>query len=290
MEEIKEIFVINLNKSVDRLSTFDKSIKHIGIHTYTRWEAVNGYELSSDERKHLSKGLCKWVGCAPGVIGCYLSHITLMKHILDKYRHEEKGWFLVFEDDAVISQHFKDYVKDLFADDLKKVSDVDILQLGRFTKILPSYQVSTRLNKTMFLNGTTCYLINLKGIQKALERLGQHVFFHIDVAISLYTKMNIYVARDPYLIKHSHVNSTISNDSIPRATTALASIFDHNGTTMLSSTIFYYMNGFINFNICIFVYGILGIYALKKKNFWILLVILLLELLFWIIQQQNKKQ
>ena len=244
--------------------------------------------MSTDERKHVSKGLCKWLGCAPGVVGCYLSHITLMKHILSKYGNDMLGWFLIFEDDAIVSSYFKEYISEILAHDIPQIEkDIDIIQLGRFTKLIPSYQVSTNLNRTSFLNGTTCYLVSLKGIQKILHKLASYVSYHIDVAISIYTDANIYVARDPHLIKHSHVNSTISNDSFPRATTALASSFDNNAVTILSSTIFYYANGLINFNICIFIYIALIIYAIKNKNFWLLMVLVLLEILFWIIQQQN---
>jgi len=291
MENIKETFVINLDKSVDRLEGFRLNMSKAGIERYTRWKGTDGSEMSREERTHVSKKLCKWVGCTPGTIGCYLSHIRLYEYIIQHYNDRE-GWFLIFEDDARVANHFKTYLEKLFKHDIPKLQMHNtgmIIQLGRFTNLIPSYQVTSNLNKPMFINGTTCYIINLDGIKQIVNDLDYGVYYHIDMSIALFSKIPMYVARDDKLIEHSHTISLISDNSIPRVTTQLSSMFDTNATTILSSTIIYYGNGIINFNICILIYFALGFYAIYKKQYWIVFVLVVLELIFWIAQKQNKK-
>ena len=290
MELIQQTFVINMDSSTQRLASFEENVGRLGI-KFTRWPATNGYELTAEQRWNLSSPLCKTLGCAPGVIGCYLSHINLLKSISRRYSHERdpmKLWFLIFEDDANPHPQFEETLWDLFQHDLDPVVPIwqhnpfpDMVQLGRSCKLIPHKRVSPRLDKVMFANGTTCYLVNLKGVNRIIDELGKHVFFHIDVSISLHN-IALYRARGDYLLPHSHLDSTISSQSFPRTTTALISLMDTNLVTMFSSTVVYYGNGFINLNIGFVMLLIIAVIATKKKQFWIIWILMLAEILFWI--------
>lgn len=84
-------FVINLNRCSDRLQYYDDS--------YTRWEAVDGNDLSSDDpiiKKMYSLYNLKDYNEHLGKCGCLLSHKTLWEHIINNKLNN----VLIVEDDA----------------------------------------------------------------------------------------------------------------------------------------------------------------------------------------------
>ncbi len=293
MEFIKDTYVINLDKSVERLAVFKKHANNLGIH-FTRWSATNGFGLSKQERTSVSGNLCKFLGCAPGVIGCYLSHIRLLKHIIntnnDPQNLPAKSWYLIFEDDAYIHPNFINSLKTLFNNELSASNDNNVwssnpfphmIQLGRFSKFIPHRHVSPNLAKVLFANGTTCYIINLQGAKRIVQEIGNRVLYHIDVSISFHD-IALYTALGDFLLPHNHLDSTISSRSFPRITSAAFSLLNTNLMTMFSSTVVYQADGLINLNIGFLFFVAFLVLAILKKTFNILWIIILLEILFWI--------
>lgn len=120
--------VINLDRSVDRLTAFKKNADEVGL-TVTRWPGVNGKALGPGDmlkygvprdiyEKHAAKKRL-------GVIGCYLSHSTLLAH-LGTLRCGPNDYHLIFEDDAQLPA---DFMSELSKAVARLPSDWDILQL-----------------------------------------------------------------------------------------------------------------------------------------------------------------
>jgi GR25 family glycosyltransferase involved in LPS biosynthesis len=120
--------VINMDTSAERLRQFQTGAGRAGL-SMTRWRAVNGKALGPNDllkhsisreiyEKHANKGRL-------GVIGCYLSHSTLLRH-LESMMCGDNDYHVIFEDDAVPPPHFKASLDALIG---KLPSDWDILQL-----------------------------------------------------------------------------------------------------------------------------------------------------------------
>ena len=115
------VFVINLDRSPDRLKKIDAKLRSLGIR-YERIQAVDGKAMSKAEiRAATSWGCGKF--CTKGAIGCALSHRkaweTTVKRGMTKV--------LVLEDDA----HFGDNFDHRFAKTWSNVpSDWELVYIG----------------------------------------------------------------------------------------------------------------------------------------------------------------
>lgn len=120
--------VINMAKSRDRYEQFMKHAASGGL-SVMRWEAVNGKALTAEQatgygitpaiyEEHAEKKRL-------GVIGCYLSHSTLLAH-LGTQRCGPNDIHLIFEDDAVLPENYDMKVRQII-DQLP--ADWDVLQM-----------------------------------------------------------------------------------------------------------------------------------------------------------------
>lgn len=80
-----QIFVINLDRSVDRLARIDAALQALGL-PYTRVPAVDGRQLSEAERSQaIDEATYRrrhGMSSLPGEIGCYLSHVKAIRQFL----------------------------------------------------------------------------------------------------------------------------------------------------------------------------------------------------------------
>jgi len=76
------IWIINLDKSIDRMSRIKKNFDKYGI-KFNRFSAIYGKNLSKRYIKNNVNFLCKSVLCNYGTIGCAISHKTLWKQLID---------------------------------------------------------------------------------------------------------------------------------------------------------------------------------------------------------------
>ncbi len=86
------IFVISLDRAPERRRSIEQHLSSLDL-TYEIVDAVDGKLLSTEE---CDKLLAPGVSYAPGVIGCYLSHLSVYQKILDR----EISLALILEDDA----------------------------------------------------------------------------------------------------------------------------------------------------------------------------------------------
>jgi hypothetical protein len=93
---IVDSHVINMDKSRDRLAEIQASAKQANL-PLIRWPAVDGTTIKEDDvRRHkVSKLITRHTAekKQPGVIGCFLSHKSLLKHL--ESRSARLGDFLL---------------------------------------------------------------------------------------------------------------------------------------------------------------------------------------------------
>jgi len=94
-----DIFVVNLDKSTERLAEISKRLEQLDL-PFTRVSAVYGASLTDDElNRHYNSALNKRVYRRPlaaAEIGCYLSHRNIWQTIVD----DNLSMALILEDDA----------------------------------------------------------------------------------------------------------------------------------------------------------------------------------------------
>lgn len=86
------IFVISLARAPERRKSIEEHLQSLGLE-YEIVDAVDGRSLHIDEQRKL---LAPGVSFAPGVVGCYVSHLAVYQSIIDRGIRMA----LVLEDDA----------------------------------------------------------------------------------------------------------------------------------------------------------------------------------------------
>ena len=99
-----KIFLINLDRSSDRLERFSKRATELSI-TCTRISAVDAEKLSESEMSSSGRG-GYFRGLVRGEIACYKSHIKALRTFLES----EVEYGVILEDDAVLSQDFNELI------------------------------------------------------------------------------------------------------------------------------------------------------------------------------------
>jgi len=94
------IFVINLDRDVERMASLAGSLKSLGLE-YVRVPAVLGKEVPGWEKlvdASLYGDRNRNVMPRPGEVGCYLSHLKAMEEFL----RTDAPWCVILEDDVEI--------------------------------------------------------------------------------------------------------------------------------------------------------------------------------------------
>ena len=165
-----QIFLINLDRSTDRLLAMKARLEHAGL-AWMRVPAIDGSKLDLsrcaqvDERRFRRRHGKR---LNPAEVGCHLSHLKALKTFLAG----PAAWALVLEDDADFPAGFGDLLDDLLA-----IGDQwDIVKLSSFhggtpvpvAKVSPSYRLAVPLSRLMNAN---CILFNRLAARTLLERL-----------------------------------------------------------------------------------------------------------------------
>jgi GR25 family glycosyltransferase involved in LPS biosynthesis len=219
MENIQEIYVINLKKCTNRMKKFDDNMKYLNL-KYKRWDAVNGSTLKKTDAN--TTFLCRNFMCTNGVIGCYLSHITLWRHILAGAARSNK-WFMIFEDDARFTPKAINNLKNVFQDIQNWQSDKLYPDMINLACVISEKAVYRKITEHIFqpfvVNGMTAYIVSIPGIKKLLSILDKPVIWHIDNLLTvkqLYNKKIGYYSTHNYIVNTDELQSTISGNSFPR--------------------------------------------------------------------------
>lgn len=292
MNNITEVFVINLDKCKQRLKSFDQNMKQYNI-KYTRWDATYGKELSKDYIKQKTTTWCNHV-CNHGIIGCHLSHINLWKYIQQKYQNNNNKWFIIFEDDAHIKQNFIDNLEKVFHD-LKHWNYInrypELIHLS--SEVLYNiYPITPNIFKSPLVNTTRGYMINIQGIKKLLN-IFIKVNYHVDIMMSLNNLINndiAYYTTKPLVINQDNNNSIITMNTIPRTFPDIFNILfgSQNSMRLVYDGPIFTIHRNISINILIFISIILIAFLLVKKLYIILALYIIIEILYIILCNYKK--
>ena len=210
MDYIDNIYVINMDRSTERLTAMQKQVPKLGKQ-FVRISGVDGSKLSRQEIQSLSTGLCG-LFCTNSMIGCFLSHKKTWEAVVKN----RDSFALIMEDDCEVASTFQADLK-LVMDELAPIHP-DFIYLGCFGGCeydKSNYDLAAqfqRINRLSTTNkglssllkysyvpeaplGFHCYIISRQFAQKMLEML-PYANFHIDVSFLRVAKdSNVYASK-----------------------------------------------------------------------------------------------
>ncbi len=99
MRQVLKAYLINLDRSADRLAHMQAAFASAGI-TFQRVAAIDGAALETDALNAFCQEAPRHVDWLPGEIGCFLSHLEAWRSIADS----SDAFGAIFEDDIHVSQ------------------------------------------------------------------------------------------------------------------------------------------------------------------------------------------
>lgn len=208
---IADVYVINMDKSKDRWEEIQVQARTAKM-TLHRWRAVDGTKITEDNVREysVSKLITRHTTekKQPGVVGCYLSHKTLLKH-LESVSAGSNDAHLIFEDDAAIPADFWEKWN-TFAKEVP--ADWDIIQIGvtypNLKKVPGCKQVHMHAAQKGNV-GLFAYLVKHSSLPKINEHL-TYMYDPIDVMLrNKQDEWKIYIAWPQICAHNDHGRSTI---------------------------------------------------------------------------------
>jgi glycosyl transferase family 25 len=209
MNNIDKIFIVNLDKDIERLNNSYKQLNKYNITNYERYPAVNGKDLNQKELNSYTTILGKIIA-SKSMIGCGISHINIWRKIIK----EKINRCLILEDDFILVDDFLNKYNTII--DKVPYYNYNMLFLSSTQAYYNFYKIrdiNNHFYKPLFVCQTVGYIITLKGAQNILKNIDK-VFYHIDIQISLQsliTDLNIIAVKEP-LIYQTFESSHNTND------------------------------------------------------------------------------
>jgi glycosyl transferase family 25 len=212
-EELKNnIWIINLDKSKDRMEKIKKNFEKYGI-KYNRFSAVYGKNLSDEYMEKNVNFLCKKLLCNYAMIGCASSHKYLWKQLINS----NEDFYIIFEDDIEINDKSFEIIKKIIPFFDNKELDIDYVNLNCVNTGCSIYKTEFKIDnyefgKPYFPLGTNSYIITKKGAQKLLKKIlltTYHVDFEI-LFVKFFTNFNYYTS-NLQITNLTHDKSTIAS-------------------------------------------------------------------------------
>jgi len=198
---LKDVWIINLDKSKERWNTMIDEAKALDPLPVNRWSAIDGRAMKEqdfiDEKIPIiirpQFALESKQERRKGEIGCYLSHKKLLE-FLDKKKVDDDSGHLILEDDVQIG---KDTLDKWSAVASKLDKDWDIFFFGIHDPVLG--EVKDGIAKVKSIQSLHAYMVKQKSIPKILEVI-KIMYDPIDEIIRWNSdKLNLY-ALQPFTI------------------------------------------------------------------------------------------
>jgi glycosyl transferase family 25 len=212
-------YVINLEKYKKKYDLCLKRLSNINI-SPNRFNAIYIDNENDDEIKKITYPSVQYtikngryahnnIG-SKGAIGCYLSHTTLWKKLLES----NEDMFLIFEDDVDINENINNFNSKINNNlNLINNNDWDVIFLGYFN--FNENEVNKKYTKVKnIIYGTHAYLINKKGAQKLLNNAFP-IVDQIDSYMSFMAinrNVNSYMTSDVFFIQNNTAGTVIQTD------------------------------------------------------------------------------
>lgn len=182
---LKNVYVINLERSKDRLQKIDTNLKKYGI-KYNRFDAIDGNKLTKEEINNITTSSCRYILCNKSIIGCAMSHITLWSNI----SKSQDKWHLILEDDAEITPKTIDFLNRL--NGLSIMNDDDIIIslscIGVLCSGKSQLMIDNLLLEPILPLGMSGYLITKDTAKKLYDYFTKYkINYHVDAQLAFNT-------------------------------------------------------------------------------------------------------
>ncbi|WP_439273235.1 glycosyltransferase family 25 protein [Pseudochrobactrum sp. HB0163] len=188
-------YVINLNRSTDRLSHIEREFARADV-AFTRVEAVDGRLLTQEQIDSLIDPVQRWeIRIPPSEIGCFLSH----RKCLEIIAGGTETYGAIFEDDIALTGHAhclltsEDWIPE-GADVVKLDTFKTVVLLDNFRKIpQSSCQVARLHTKHLCCGGYIVSRVAARRILKRMDKISVPVDNLIfDPAYELFSDLQIH--------------------------------------------------------------------------------------------------
>ena len=186
--EFKNIYVINLDRRIDRWNSVQAELKKADIKTFEKFSAIDGKTLTSKYKFVPTDSMSE--SQAMGHIGCTLSHFG----VLNKAKSDGCDKYAVFEDDVVFHEKFNSLF-DLCYSEVP--NDWDCILLGG-SHVGGFDRITERVIRIYGSYTTHAMLINHTLYEK-LKTVWEFAGSEVDVAIASLHKDNKCYAFNPPL-------------------------------------------------------------------------------------------
>lgn len=210
---LDNIYVINLDKSKDRLDELTKNFNKYGV-KFTKFSAIYGKDLDAEEINKRASMLCRHFLCNYSMIGCAMSHFSLWEKLSKDPKNE---YYIIMEDDAQIDGKFKEVIRKIERDSLNGKLNFDILSLYCWSKLncfqfrdIHRITDDYIIGISLYPNSTASYIISKKGANKILQYF-KKINYHLDIEIAIRHLFNdlIYYTISPNLVTVNNTDTTI---------------------------------------------------------------------------------
>lgn len=179
-------YVINLEQDKNKWKQMKKNFVDTDI-VLNRYNAIYGQNKKSIDKKNITN-FC-WNLCPDAVLGCGLSHLTLMQKINKENKY---SYALILEDDAIpLYKDLKKKIVNIIKNVEDKDKDWDIIKL--YCQGLCDYKKNTIKIPKFFHGATVAYLVSKKGITKISN---MKLVYHMDIQYA-FSKLKIYKSIKP---------------------------------------------------------------------------------------------
>ena len=216
---LNNIYVVNLDRSKDRLAKIDMNLKKYGL-KYERFPAVDGKSLTEDEINKSITSLCQYVLCNKSQVGCALSHIKLWKMISTS----SEKWHLILEDDLELNDKTINFINKLEKSPLVNSNNtiISLWCTGPFCtdSFLHSNSIKDEqqlITKPFFPLGTVAYLITNDAAGKLYDYFEKNkINYHVDYQLAYNLKdigIEYYTVKEAIIQLDNSAESTITTSS-----------------------------------------------------------------------------
>lgn len=204
---------INLKERVEKNEHMNNMLKSLNLE-FERFEAIRPKLSEAIKMDRLIPRVTEYlsnknkVQRGLGLIGCYLSHLTVLK----KYRNINSKYLCVLEDDVVFDKSSIKQINDIIDIFDNNNIDWDIFRsVWNFKKLdtskllynkiykfnLPNHKGISAENEhsNIFCGGTHFQLINIKNIEKIITYLNREYIYNIDSIYST-NEINVYAVKN----------------------------------------------------------------------------------------------
>jgi glycosyl transferase family 25 len=195
-----DCYVITLKKNEDRFKRFMQfyNMSDLNAQDFIKVDGIYGKEIDGSPdgyKKYISNNIMIKTEFTPGMVGCFLSHLSVFKKITEG----KKEYGFIFEDDAKMNENI--YSKSI-ANVLQIIpNDWDMIMIGYLPLETKNhiFEKKDRYYKLLEFWGLQGYIVNKKSAQKLIDLMKPPFRYQIDGEMSKLAredKLKIYAIEE----------------------------------------------------------------------------------------------